>query len=357
MPASLTNFKENGIDINDLYISQADAPTVYYTKTMSPAGIAYYNYESGKIWSYSYSQTGEATSPYLGNTWIDVGAYSYAYNYSAGEYRYYFGAIKSDGTLWSFQNTTSPVQIGSSTSWTKIAMGGSNNSLVVNTSKDAYLYNPSSSSSTLPTLAGTGPFEELYYSVYGGVAGVKTNGTLWTWGGNSFGQLGLGDITDRQSPTQVGSLTNWKQASGGGIASGAWMYAVKTDGTLWKSGSDYYGIPGPTSSPVQVGALTNWKQVACNRNSTVAVKTDGTLWVWGYNNGTLGLGDTTNRNSPVQVGTQTDWKLVSAGEYMSWSALKTNNTLWTVNNSSPVQIGTAENWKKIPTTTTGVALS
>ena len=90
-----------------------------------------------------------------------------------------------------------------------------------------------------------------------------TNG-LWSWGLNSNGQLGLGDSTSRSSPVQVGTLTNWKQVSGG-----------------------YF--------------------------HTAAVKTDGSLWLWGRNQyGELGLGDTTHRSSPVQVGTLTSWKQVSS---------------------------------------------
>jgi alpha-tubulin suppressor-like RCC1 family protein len=56
---------------------------------------------------------------------------------------------------------------------------------------------------------------------------IKTNGTLWSWGGNSSGQLGLGDTIARSSPVQVGSLTDWKDISAGGFHS----LAIKTNGT------------------------------------------------------------------------------------------------------------------------------
>jgi len=94
---------------------------------------------------------------------------------------------------------------------------------------------------------------------------IKTDGTLWTWGFNNYGQLGLGNTTNRSSPVQVGSLTNWKQVSQGTNASHTG--AVKTDGTLWTWGFNNLGQLGlgdsnNRSSPVQVGSLTNFKQAS-----------------------------------------------------------------------------------------------
>ena len=91
--------------------------------------------------------------------------------------------------------------------------------------------------------------------------------------------------------------------------------AVKTDGTLWAWGSTTGQLGDGTttdrSSPVQVGTATNWASVAAGNDHTVAVKTDGTLWAWGDNDsGQLGDGTTTNRSSPVQVGTATNWASV-----------------------------------------------
>ena len=98
--------------------------------------------------------------------------------------------------------------------------------------------------------------------------------------------------------------------------------AIKTDGTLWSWGYNSSGELGLSnsgttthrSSPVQVGLLTDWQHVAAGQMHTYAVKTDGTLWSWGYNNaGQLGLGNTTNRSSPVQVGSLTNWQQVAVG--------------------------------------------
>ena len=140
----------------------------------------------------------------------------------------------------------------------------------------------------------------------------------WSWGTNTTaaasGQIGLGDVTNRSSPVQVGALTNWSSISGGNPT---FATAIKTDGTLWSWGSNSLGELGlgnvtARSSPVQVGALTAWSKVSSGFQCTVAIKTDGTLWSWGRNNsGGLGLGDATNRSSPVQVGALTTWISVS----------------------------------------------
>ena len=189
--------------------------------------------------------------------------------------------------------------------------------------------------------------------------GIKTTGTLWTWGRNQHGQLGQGDTTTRLSPSQVGALTTWAKSSMGMTQAAA----VKTNGTLWTWGYNDYGQLGQgnvtsLSSPVQVGALTTWLDVACGYYATMAIKTDGTIWGFGYNYyGNLGQRDTTNRSSPVQVVGFTDWSCIASGRDHVL-AVRSNGQLWawgangqgqlgqgnTTNYSSPVQVGTLTNW-------------
>ena len=61
---------------------------------------------------------------------------------------------------------------------------------------------------------------------------LKTDGTLWAWGNNFYGQLGLGDNSDRNIPVQVGTDTNWETVSAGHN----YTVAMKDDGTLWAWG-------------------------------------------------------------------------------------------------------------------------
>ena len=257
-------------------------------------------------------------------TWLDIAGGTYTGI-----------ATKTDGTLWSWgQNDlgqlglgnltyySSPKQIGALTNWSKVSIG---------------------------------PFRQ--------VSAIKTDGTLWSWGSKNAGALGLGNLTYYSSPKQVGSLTNWLNISCGRYS---FTLATKTDGTLWAWGYNLQGQLGlgnrtNYSSPKQVGALTTWSNISGGYNCSLATKTDGTLWSWGNNTyGQLGLGNTTNYSSPKQVGALTNWSKVTAGSYVSF-AIKTDGTLWywgsngygqlglgnTTNYSSPKQVGALTNWSKI----------
>ena len=227
-------------------------------------------------------------------------------------------------------------------------------------------------SSPIQTIAYGANWKQVS-SGYDFCAGIKTDGTLWTWGSNSengrtfaTGQIGDNTTTDKSSPVQTVTFgTNWKQVACG------WMHtmAVKTDGTLWGWGYAGTGCLGDNttsskSSPVQtIAGGTNWKQVSAGRLHTAAVKTDGTLWTWGYNaSGQLGDNSVTQRNSPVQtVAFGTNWIQVTAG-YQSTAGIKADGTLWTwgmntsgqlgdnttVSRSSPVQtVAFGTNWARI----------
>ena len=205
---------------------------------------------------------------------------------------------------------------------------------------------------------------------------IKNDGTFWGIGGNAYGQLGLGDTTNRSSPVQVGALTNWFQAAGGD----GHNVAIKTDGTLWawgwaNQGQTGHGDTTTRSSPVQVGSLTDWKGAAdtdalldgenklgAGSYNTHVIKSDGTLWGWGWGaQKTGGWGDTSSRSSPVQIGSGTDWANLSPAYSYTIMAVKTDGTLWawgkgdygqlgqgnTTDHDSPVQVGALTTWKYV----------
>lgn len=135
---------------------------------------------------------------------------------------------------------------------------------------------------------------------------LKEDGTVWAWGSNSVGQLGdgtgvFGAIST--VPVQVVGLNGITAIAAGDYHS----MALKNDGTLWVWGLNQYGLLGIGSTtdsnvPVQVSSLTGVAAIAAGWEHSLALKNDGTLWAWGYNyRGQLGDGTTTNRDLPVQV--------------------------------------------------------
>jgi alpha-tubulin suppressor-like RCC1 family protein len=193
--------------------------------------------------------------------------------------------------------------------------------------------------------------------------GLKSNGTLWSWGSGYHGQTGNGSTTN--SPQIVNSNTDWKQISAGYQSAAA----IKNNGTLWTWGRNEYGQLGlgnnnNYNSPQKLGTDSNWKKVLMGYdNHVIAIKTNGTLWAWGFNNKSqLGTGNTTRRNTPIQIGSDTNWVEIAVG-YEFTLALKSDGTMWawgnnqfgalgrgnTTNASTPIQVGTANNWIAVST--------
>ncbi|MCL1874890.1 MAG: InlB B-repeat-containing protein [Synergistaceae bacterium] len=193
--------------------------------------------------------------------------------------------------------------------------------------------------------------------------GIKTDGSLWAWGRNTYGQLGIGDSVDRGTPTRVGSANDWASVS----ASSQFTVAIKTDGSLWAWGANGNGqlglgnTGGSYNTIMRVGTDIDWKAISAGGSYVMALKTDDSLWAWGANyNRQLGDGTTTQRDSPVRVGADTNWKAVSAGDEHTM-AIKTDGSLWAwgVNNNGqlgdgtatsrdmPVRVGTDNDWKAV----------
>ena len=287
--------------------------------------------------------------------------YSWGFNSS--------GQLGIDNTI----NRSSPVQVGSLTTW-KTTCGGGDCSAAITATGGLYMWGQNSNGKlglgdtadrSSPVQVGALTTWLQVSTSYHSTLAVKTDGTMWAWGQNSYGKLGLGDTASRSSPVQVGALANWAIVSVGQFHA----VAIKTDGTFWAWGYGAFGCLGLNnttsfSSPVQVGALTNWSRIQeTGRIWTIARKTDGTMWSWGFNAyGQLGQNNTTYRSSPVQVGALTTWSTVTGG-YGTGFAIKTDGTLWSFgrnnhgqlginaygadNRSSPVQVGALTTWRSI----------
>ena len=220
--------------------------------------------------------------------------------------------VKKNGELWSWGNNTygalglgdttnrsSPVQVGLLTDWVQVDAVGSFSCIA-----------------------------------------IKTDGTLWAWGDGGNGRLGLGNTTNYSSPKQVGS--GWASTSHYGVRNRYAAGAIKTDGTLFTWGGGQNGRLGlgnttSYSSPKQVGS--GWSKLASHYAGFIAVKTNGKLYAWGRNQqGQLGLGDTTDRSVPVQVGLLTTWAVPIGGYYFN-GCVKTDGTLWVWGQNNYGQLG------------------
>lgn len=168
---------------------------------------------------------------------------------------------------------------------------------------------------------------------------LRADSSLWAWGMNDKYQLGLGsgDSTNRSSPVHVGAAT-WTKVSAGQTSIG-----IQTDGTLWTWGTNYAGAAGQnngiyTKSPTKVGLATTWTDCSAGGDHCAAIKSDGTLWTMGRNDrGQLGVGNITNRSSPTQV-PGTTWSKVFCG-YPRTLAIRTDGTLWSWGKNSYGALG------------------
>lgn len=148
---------------------------------------------------------------------------------------------------------------------------------------------------------------------------IKTDGTLWAWGGNQYGQVGDGTTTDRLSPVKILNDVKHVYFNSKGSA-----FALKTDGTLWAWGNNEYAQLGDGTTTTRLSPVKIMENVV-QFSGTNAIKNDGTLWAWGYY---VGDGTTTVKLSPVKIMDGVASVVGEAGEKPFTLAIKTDGTLW-----------------------------
>ena len=192
---------------------------------------------------------------------------------------------------------------------------------------------------------------------------INEKGELYGWGSNAQGRLGDGTTTDRRTPSRIGTAADWKDVSTRRLHT----LAINEKGELYTWGDNGYGELGNGTSitrrdtPTRIGTASDWAQISAGSYYSLAVNTKGELYAWGRNHrGQLGDGTTVNRNSPTRIGTAADWKSVSGG----WShslAINTKGELYGwgrnsrgqvgdgtgIQRKSPTRIGTASDWVQI----------
>jgi len=246
-----------------------------------------------------YTEVSEPTTPSK-----VVGSWSSAY------------ALHPDGTIksWGYNNNC---QLG--------------NKLLTNSSLAVQVYNLN--------LVGVTDIAAGNQSAYA----LNGDGTIWSWGSNTYGQLGNNSTTNSPVPVQVSFLTGITAIA----ANYQSVYALDGNGNVWSWGSNTYGQLGNNSTtnsrvPVQVSNLTGITAIACSQYSAYALDSDGTVWSWGSNNyGQLGNNSTTNSRIPVQVSNLTEMPTITAiacGQYSVY-ALDSDGTVWSWGYNSNGRLG------------------
>jgi alpha-tubulin suppressor-like RCC1 family protein len=292
-----------------------------------------------------FGQVGSGSTAYLINSPTQIGTSSWIM-VSVGDQ--HTAAIRSDTALFiwgsgyngrlgnnaSFGRRSSPIQVGTSISWISVSAGRSHT-----------------------------------VGIQRGNAGLPDGtGSLYAWGANQYGQLGVGDTITRSNPAQVTNLT-YTIVSAGEFHNAAIAYNFNyRDLYTWGRGSVGRLGDGSTinrSTPVFIPLpndsfmVSKWSMISAGRYATAAIDYRNLLYTWGFNPGTLGLNDSIVRSLPTQVGSSS-WTSVSSGDRWT-AAIRSDGALFTwglgsygrlgnestLARSSPIQIGSATNWKEV----------
>ncbi|MGI9103823.1 MAG: Ig-like domain repeat protein [Terriglobales bacterium] len=275
----------------------------------------------GTVWAFGRNSEGQLGNGTTGasNTPVQVNGISGVVAVVSG---WNFNAVlKSDGTVWTWgYNYDGELGLGTTTS------GGCS---CVATATQV------SSLSNVVAIAG-GSYHIL---------ALKSDGTVWSWGQNSSGELGIGNFLAKTSPVEVSGLTGVAAIAAGNDHS----VAVKSDGTVWAWGDNSHGALGggttqsASTTPLQVTNISDVVSVSAGRYYSVAVKSDGSAWAWGYNYyGELGNGTTADSSLPLQVSNLSGVRAVVSAEYYSL-ALKSDGTVWAWGYNNDGNLGNGSN--------------
>lgn len=315
----------------------------------------------GTVWGWGLNTTGQ-----LGDNTIlsksspvsVVGAHSFILIYptrTVGAVSSLF-ALKANGECWSWGNNvggllgdgtatnrSSPVSVVGGHLFTKLFMSDQCNNMAVwglkadntmwawgdNTSGALGDLTATTRSSPV-SVVGNHSFTLIVHTGSPTAAGLKADGTVWTWGAGSGGVLGDQTTTAKSSPVSVVGAHSFISIKA--IGNNNAMTALKADGSVWTWGQGSSGVLGDNtttnkSSPVIVVGAHSFTAVSTGDTQCHGIKADGSIWSWGINTvGTLGDGTFTTRSSPVSVVGMTIAQAFT-GEYSNFCTFKDNTGL------------------------------
>jgi|GEM_PF-656665 len=272
--------------------------------------------------------------------------------------------IKSDDTAWCWGDDTTgelgngapsddqnvPVAVTGGHLWKKID-SGTGHTCGIKSDDTAWCWGNDSNGqlgdgvtttgSPDPVLVSGGSTWKMIDTGSGITCGIKSDDSLWCWGGDASGQLGNGATTGNQiDPNLVTGSYSWKSVSTGTNHT----CGIQADNTLWCWGSDSSGqlgngaTTGNQADPVYI--MANIAVVAVSSAHTCAIDRTSDLWCWGAaSNGRLGNGTTTpNQVSPVLI-TGGPWSALHAGLNSHTCATKADGSLWCWGLNSTGQLG------------------
>jgi alpha-tubulin suppressor-like RCC1 family protein len=313
-------------------VSSASAPvaievgSVGFSYTFPQAAAGYYHSLALKpdgtvrAWGQNtYGQVGDGTFTTRSNP-VSVSGLTGIKMVAAGAYHSL--ALASNGTAWSWGGNATG-QLGG-----PYYTYGSNQDSPVQVSQSSYVL------SNIVYIAGG----EL--SSYA----ITSDSNLWAWGDNDYGQLGSG-YTGGTLPaaTQISGLTNVLSVAAGDNH----VLALTSSGAVYSWGANSYGQLGngttnQSASPGLISGLNNIVAISAGGGSSYALDSSGNVWVWGYGDGgELGLGTTNNEYTPVANTNLTGISAISAGHNYCF-ALANNGTLeaWGINGAGELGDGT-----------------
>ncbi|MFS8067963.1 MAG: RCC1 domain-containing protein, partial [Byssovorax sp.] len=170
----------------------------------------------------------------------------------------------------------------------------------------------------------------------GHTCGIRAPGSLWCWGRNSDGELGLGAGSPIQTRTlsRTGDAEDWRDVRIGQQTS----CGLRGAGSLYCWGGNDFGEAGLGDTarrdvPTRVGDGDDWTVISLDTFHACGVRADGSLHCWGRNiEGQLGLGDADARLAPTRVDMATDWVSVAAGRFHTCALKRDRSVLCTGQN-------------------------